>query len=207
MNKDDEQVLVVPNIHRYDGFIPVDGVRNFDIVIRQASSFMRRGDVENDPSFQQIIPYTIIYCEDKVLLYKRGIDSGEERLTHLYSIGIGGHVNITDDTCNLNIPLTIFTALERELNEELGIVIDEDILSLYPSGFICSDKDEVSSVHLGIVFKAVISKEVYDKILNEKGVIENISLVSPHELDEYNLEDWSEIIVPHSQTGAFMDIK
>ncbi len=59
--------------------------------------FMPRPQAEKDPSFKQLIPYVIMTCDGKYLSYVRGKRAGETRLVAKRSIGIGGHINPTDD--------------------------------------------------------------------------------------------------------------
>jgi predicted NUDIX family phosphoesterase len=68
----------------------------YDFMTRLLSQrdFLKRGDMEVDPSYQQPIPYTIIWNpkEEKLIAYKRSSDeavSGENRLYGKWSIGVG----------------------------------------------------------------------------------------------------------------------
>jgi len=47
---------------------------------------------------KQIIPYALVAFENKVLHYVRGKKAGEQRLVAKGSIGIGGHMNDTDES-------------------------------------------------------------------------------------------------------------
>ena len=68
------------------------------ILSRGNNFFLPRGRAENDPSHKQIIPYVLLAHGDKVLFYVRGKKAGEQRLVAKGSIGIGGHMNETDES-------------------------------------------------------------------------------------------------------------
>ncbi|HEV1996767.1 MAG TPA: hypothetical protein VGR61_01365, partial [Candidatus Dormibacteraeota bacterium] len=92
-----EEVLVVPRAlvfpdGAWHGFIDADLDRYLEIISAKFE-FKRRGDVEEDPGFQQIIPYVVFRHGDRYFLTKRLKESSEKRLRHLYSLGIGGHIN------------------------------------------------------------------------------------------------------------------
>src|ERR1700739_4191728 len=64
---------------------------------RENNFFAARSSAETDPNLKQIIPYAILVSDGKVLRYKRGKKSGEQRLVAKGSIGIGGHMNDHDE--------------------------------------------------------------------------------------------------------------
>ena len=65
---------------------------------RGSNLFLPRAQAENDPTHKQIIPYAIIAHNDTVLHYVRGKKAGEQRLVAKGSIGIGGHMNDSDES-------------------------------------------------------------------------------------------------------------
>src|ERR1700732_5004365 len=95
-----EEVLVVPREEifpdgAWHGFIDTEPERYLSI-IAERRQFRPRGEVENDPEFQQIIPYVVFRHDDRYFLPRRLKQSSEKRLRHLYSLGIGGHINRED---------------------------------------------------------------------------------------------------------------
>src|SRR5262249_61856216 len=66
------------------------------MLARQNNFFTPRSSAETDPSLKQIIPYSILRSAGKILRYKRGKKSGEQRLVAKGSIGIGGHMDDKD---------------------------------------------------------------------------------------------------------------
>jgi len=79
----------------------------------------RRG--EHDPTHKQIIPYAVIAHHDRVLYYVRGKKSGEQRLVAKGSIGIGGHMNDSDESLFAWDEQAYRAGVEREVNEEIQI--------------------------------------------------------------------------------------
>ena len=95
-----EDVLVVPRADifpdgAWHGFIDEAPERYLEIVAAR-HEFRPRGEVEEDPDYQQIIPYIVFRHEDRYLLTRRLKQSSEKRLRHLYSLGVGGHINRED---------------------------------------------------------------------------------------------------------------
>src|SRR5512140_2037764 len=101
-----ERVLVVPTelFHRlgyFQGF-SADIDRYLAGLLSPAhTSYRPRGEVEQDPSFKQLIPYVIFRHTDaqgrpSVFQYTRGKGMGEGRLHSKRSVGIGGHISLCD---------------------------------------------------------------------------------------------------------------
>ena len=60
--------------------------------------FLPRPQAEINPAYKQIIPYALIAFENRLAYYVRGKKAGEQRLVAKGSIGIGGHMNETDES-------------------------------------------------------------------------------------------------------------
>jgi predicted NUDIX family phosphoesterase len=194
MSKEDEMILCIKN----PGF---DGVlrEKLDLdEIEGDTGFYRRGDVENDPSLRQIIPYLIIRdCKGHVLTYKRGEGGGEDRLHNLYSYGIGGHVNVSDADGDPESAMEIvFNCIERELDEELGLSAEDDLSNAKMTGVISLNESMVDKVHLGLVCVLDIKEGSLSKLNAEEGVCTAVSFKSFDELKELNLENWSRAFLP-----------
>jgi predicted NUDIX family phosphoesterase len=150
-------VLVVPRsaLLRGDDFI---GVRTGEVGpfrerIRAHGSFQRRGDVEDDTSLKQIIPYVVVRRGGDIFLFQRTDQGGDARLHHLYSIGVGGHINRSD----VGDRDPVDTGLEREIEEELdfsGPRCTELV------GVLNDERNAVSQVHFGLVYVARTDAEV-----------------------------------------------
>jgi predicted NUDIX family phosphoesterase len=145
----DEQILVVP---RGDLFwngafrgVSADGLEEYLARIRRSSIFRRRGDVEDDPSLKQIIPYLVVRSGDRYMLIRRTRAGNEQRLHDLYSIGVGGHI-AKEDVDGADDVIT--AGLRRELEEELTI---DGEWSARPVGVLNDDANAVGQVHFGLV--------------------------------------------------------
>jgi predicted NUDIX family phosphoesterase len=144
-----ERVLCV---HREDVFPdgPWDGISSDRLaevrrVIGERSFFMPRRDVEEDPSYQQIIPYMVFRHGDRYFLTRRLKASSEKRLRHLYSLGVGGHIN-PGDVANGD---PVSDGMRREWEEE---VVYAGAFDARPLGLIHEESAPVGRVHLGVVF-------------------------------------------------------
>lgn len=152
----DEQILVVPTevFHRlghFQGFSPDAEVYLAELLKPEHVSFRPRGEMEQDPSFKQLIPYCILrYTSEEgvesLFEYTRGTGQGEGRLHRKRSIGIGGHISALDAAGSNGDPYR--TGMRRELDEE--IIIDTPFCE-HCVGLINDDESEVGRVHLGIV--------------------------------------------------------
>jgi len=109
-----------------------------------------RGEVEQDPSVKQWIPYVILRRGDGcVACYPR--QGTEARLHGLWSVGIGGHVNTVDHAADTqwDWQSALISGLRREVEEEApGIAVDGVPHCL---GVINEDSTSVGSVHIGLV--------------------------------------------------------
>ncbi len=155
--------------------------------------FMLRSQAEADPSFKQLIPYVIMACGGKYLSYVRGTRAGETRLVGNRSIGIGGHINPTDDMPLFNVDFyeTYLTAVEREVAEEVSVETKhtDRIVAL-----LNDESNEVGSVHLGIVHYWVLDEP---KVTKREQMITQMAFMTPAELQKLRdtMETWSGICV------------
>jgi predicted NUDIX family phosphoesterase len=194
----DEEVLVVParlldQLGHFSGFQPQVDRYLPALFDRANQSFRPRSQVEDDPSFKQLIPYVILECSDvnatKIFQYTRGKGQGEKRLHALRSIGIGGHISV-DDASGDDWYLT---GMQRELTEEVKIECGGQQKIV---GLIYDDTSEVGRVHLGIVH---IMQLHSCKVSSAEDELE-FSGFQPidtirSELDRY--ETWSQLCIKH----------
>ena len=149
-----ERVLVVPtqllhNLGYFQGF-SADADRYLDeLQSPRNASYRQRSEMEQDPSFKQLIPYVIFRHTDRsgrvsIFHYTRGVGQGEARLHRKRSVGIGGHICVDD--AGTQDPYS--KGMQRELDEE---VIIETPYRERCVGLINDDQTEVGKVHLGVV--------------------------------------------------------
>ncbi len=149
-----EHVLVIPRL-ALDGFLPFRGFRLAESTDLAAwapqCSFKLRAPMENDKSYKQIIPYIVLRSQGQAFRYWRTKRGGEDRLHHMYSIGVGGHINPRDENLFTDQHERLEEAAMRELREE--IEFDQPVeLSLV--GLLNDDEVEVGQYHLGVVYEA-----------------------------------------------------
>jgi len=161
------------------------------ILSRGNNFFIPRQQAENDPAHKQIIPYALIAFERTVLHYVRGKKAGEQRLVAKGSIGIGGHMNETDESLFAMDEAAYRTGVEREVNEEIKIdtPFEDRIVAL-----LNDDSTEVGRVHLGVVH---IFKLKEPKVQKREAMITGLSFLTREELiaRRESLESWSQICI------------
>jgi len=192
----DEQVLVIERrtleqVGMFQG-ITLDIDRYLRaIFVSEVPRFMQRSQAEKDPTFKQLIPYVILRCQGKYLSYVRGRRAGEARLVGRRSIGLGGHINPSDDLplFNSDFGEAYRTAVEREVAEEVHIDADheESIVAL-----VNDDSTEVGQVHLGVVHLWELAAPAVTK---REQMITQMAFAGPGELREarHTFETWSQL--------------
>lgn len=169
--------------------------------IHQAFTTRRRGNVEDDPSFKQLIPYVILTQDDRIFTYERLTGGGEARLFHKRSIGVGGHMNpIPEDSIHhLDFGHNLYENMWRELNEEL-VIAGAEGKQAECLGLINDEQTDVNAVHLGLLYRldlpknATVSIRETDKL--EGSWLTANELKTPLMLN--TLEDWSKLAVLHA---------
>jgi predicted NUDIX family phosphoesterase len=202
----DELVLAIPTDEFWDlitykekGLI--NGNRAVLKKIVQNSLIRKRNELEEDPSFKQIISYAIISHQEpecsgirqsqSFLLFKRTSKQTEKRLHNKFSLGAGGHMNPGNPKESKEQYL--IDELKRELFEEVKLLngcLIEDIEFI---GFLNDDTIPVGRFHIGLLYNIHVSnKDVYinepDKMTAEW--IEENNLAEFYE----GMETWSRIV-------------
>lgn len=189
----DELVWVTPRAV-FDDWISFRGFRSSDQPPPSAwldeARFLPRAAMEQDPSYKQLVPYIVLRAGDLVFRYWRTKKSGESRLHHLYSIGIGGHINPLDDNLFSAGDDLMLEAALRELNEELRL---SEAPRLAMAGFINDDDTEVGRVHLGVVFEARLSAPEVE--INEQALGRGEWRPLHQLLDDVEYESWSRFVI------------
>lgn len=199
MSKFDEQIIVVSRELLFDneknafnGFLSKNDGQGEEIFNTFKNyEVKRRGDMEEDPSYKQLISYCLLENEnDEILVYQRLSGGGEERLHGQSSVGVGGHMNNVVGADSINEVLRVNA--QRELNEEVGLSEDRSQNMEY-IGFINDDTNAVGKVHIGVVFKIKVKSS--DVEVRETDTLK-INWVSQDEINDLNhLESWSALIL------------
>lgn len=190
-----EHVLVVPTLlfHEvgyFEGFNPNVDQYLSTLLNPAHMSYRPRNEVEEDPSFKQLIPYCIFRCEGRIFHYTRGKLQGEGRLHSKRSVGIGGHISSED---RLDAETRYFEAMHREIEEEVYLETGHRDRCV---GLINDDATEVGRVHLGIVH--IFDLDAPKVRPREESILE-AGFASPSELvrDRDRFESWSQICLDH----------
>lgn len=159
-------------------------------LLRENGEFRVRKELENDPSYKQIIAQVILRYKDKYFLHRQ-VKRNEERLNSLCPLPLGGHIEEVDS----NSDDILETALERELHKEVDL--KSNIISKNYLGLIyLEDDNPVNLVHVGFVY--IFDLDGVDVHVKEEG-LEDIGFVSLDYLktNSEKLTYWSRIIIYH----------
>ena len=196
-----EQVLVIrrelfEQLGAFQGVRAASAAEAAPFWKRENNFFLLREKAEQDPQFKQIIPYAVFYYEGRVLHYVRGGTSGEKRLIAKGSIGIGGHINDTDESLFAFDEAAYHAAVRREISEELQIEAPwtEQIVAL-----LNDDSTEVGRVHLGIVHFARLTSTA---IRPAEKAIARLEFLGRQGIEKALpfMETWSQLLVNHWDT-------
>jgi predicted NUDIX family phosphoesterase len=197
----EERVLVVPTprfhaLGHFQGFSSEMNRYLPALLEGDDLSYRPRGEMEQDPSFKQLIPYMLFRYIDSegvehLFQYTRGGGQGEKRLHAKRSVGVGGHISIEDSQAKATSHDVYREGMRRELEEE--VILDCEYREECV-GLINDDETPVGQVHLGVVHlcdvvqPAVRPRE--DDIL-EAGFLPVREILAA--LDGF--ESWSQIVV------------
>lgn len=186
-----ENVMVVPRPvlfgeGEWQGFLDQDLEQLLERV-RNGFRFRPRREVEEDPSQPQVIPYLVFRHRDRYFLTHRLRRSSERRLRHLYSLGVGGHIN-PEDVEGARDPIEV--GLRREWEEEVAYTgaFEHRLI-----GAINDTSTEVGRVHVGLIF--LVEGDCADIAIREvdklKGALLTVDEMRSYYLD---MESWSQLI-------------
>jgi len=194
-SKNAERVLVVPGaeldrLGRFQGFCPEAERYLSALLIPEMMEYLPRFEVEENPSFKQLIPYVIFRCGDAVFCYTRGKTQGEARLHWLRSLGVGGHVS-EDDAGGQKHRAAYESALWRELDEEVEVASPGRMRLV---GLINDDATAVGQVHLGVVHLYELERP--DVVPREEGLAggEFLEIATIWTIRQ-EFETWSQICI------------
>ena len=213
MDKNDEMILVFnkevfESIGLIDDMLEVDVLaplskEDYEYMIsllndmwETGGSVQRRGDMEEDMTYLQPIPYTVIKQGDKYFTYTRLGGGGESRLHGKSSAGLGGHANDIEYAWNFEHLLAVNNS--RELEEEVFIRDEngEEISSHYElakdsviTGLMYNQNTEVDSLHLGVL-NIISIPEDWTVEPKETDTLEG-KFLTKEEIQELDLENWT----------------
>ena len=120
---------------------------------------------------------------------QRRTKQSEQRLHNKLSVGVGGHLERTQDLEGQDDPVEL--GMRRELNEEIETSVDGQIEYL---GLLNDDTNEVGRVHLGVVYRASVKPE--ETVVRETEKMEgDFWSIEQLEQEWDRLESWSRIVL------------
>lgn len=158
-----------------------------------------RDEAETDYDHKQLVVYVVFRSNNLILTYKRTPKTEEARLKNLYSIGVGGHVNIHDmKQVNLfdlkEVKDVLMESVSREIREEVKI---NSRVKKTPEliGFINDDSNDVGKVHFGVVWMVELDEPKVSPT-QEKG-IGDFNFVDIQSLSgrKQEFEGWSQLLI------------
>jgi predicted NUDIX family phosphoesterase len=196
----EEKILVVPtklfhDLGHFQGFSP-DIDRYWPQLLEgEHVEYRPRGEMEDDPSFKQLIPYVLFQWTDSagghhLFEYLRGSGQGERRLHAKRSVGVGGHISTLDADAGTSHDAYL-EGMARELAEEV-VVNARHLTNIV--GLINDDETPVGRVHLGVVHIAQLQEprvEPREADILEARFTPVAELLS--RLEEF--ESWSQIAI------------
>ncbi|MCY7418837.1 MAG: hypothetical protein LH650_10130 [Chloroflexi bacterium] len=161
------------------------GVTDVLDAVTSHGSYRVRAEVEDDPSFQQLIPYVVVTDGPDVFLMRRLHAGADTRLHDRFSIGVGGHIGVDDGG--------ISGGLVREWSEELVADWTPDFVAL---GLLNDDTDPVGRVHLGVVYQVEAAGRAL--AIRETHKLEG-AFAATADIDALGerLETWSRLCLDH----------
>ncbi len=169
--------------------IRTSGMADVLAAVSSHGSYRVRAEVEDDPSFQQLIPYVVVTDGPLVFLMRRLRAGADTRLHDRYSIGVGGHVGPDDGGLD--------GGLVREWSEELVADWTPDFV---PIGVLNDDTDPVGRVHLGVVYQVEAAGRAV--AIRETHKLEGV-FAATADIDALGerLETWSRSCLDHLMAG------
>lgn len=178
------------------GFVPMSERRAALVLERAGLWFGPRAELENEEGFRQIIPYVVLQVGSHLVRYTRTRSGKEARLHDLVSIGLGGHVDLSDVvTRDSRIDLlgTLGRAAKREVSEEVGNLKVEHMRWI---GMLVDDTTAVGRVHVGFVALWRLGEAPNRRPEEAIGGLET-EAIADLEANLDRLETWSAMLLPY----------
>lgn len=156
----------------------------------------KRAGLESNIMFRQILPYILIECNGKLFTYQRSKGIGEDRLLGKVSVGLGGHIDLTDieygkETGILGWEDTYNMALVRELMEEIlptNVAGELSLVEIAPGVWNnTADGLKVLEMYRSAVGEAIIP---HAEKINAEGGVEQYHLGCPY-IFSVDSENWT----------------
>lgn len=195
----DEQVMVLPKqivdeviLNGRTGFV-IDFNEDLAKIINENAYFIPRYLSDYNPEEVEVIPYVFILNSNGETFFYERVNNSDSRGNNKVSLGIGGHVNIEQNS--ISMMDIIYKSAERELNEEVGgaQLFSDDGKFIF--ALIRDLSDSFNMDHLGLVciaFRDDIAEMSEDK-LKAIGYFHDNEIRNSYLYER--LEVWSKLIV------------
>jgi len=200
MKKEDQLIMAVEKeklfeSNYFQGFLPSKKI-DFLTRILKNYKYIKRKEAEESPQYKQPIGYIVLKDkkESKIFAYQRAVknkDITEKRLKGMWSFGIGGHIDKTDDKEKDPIKASVL----REIDEE--VKIKGGIVELKLIGYINDDSNSVGRVHFGLLYLAKTKGDIIPTAPEIKeGELREIKEIREIVKNrDYEMEEWSKIVL------------
>ena len=205
-----ENVLVAPKDELekwvYGDYVAFDD-RKFSEMYCSVCRFLDRKKAEIDDSVKQFVTFTLVFYQNKILIYRRGkFTTASEALRGQMSVGFGGHVNDLDFDLFSRGSDALRANAARELQEELffdDIYRDRNDAMDRTSilGYVNVDESSDAEHHIAVL----VAFKHKDASLPKKGELsinqlEWLDLTRPlNDLSDFDL--WSGMILRNIYQG------
>lgn len=188
-------IMVVQSSDLYDKntplwFLDKDYAKRFLEIILEKHEFKQRWPMEEDTSWQQPIPYVLLYNPQlkKYVGYKRSSKTEkywENRLYGKWSLWVGGHIEEDEK----NSPNPIEETARREIEEEIWLTKDT-ISGMQLLWAIRDHSTDVARHHIWFVYLAQTNIDLVEIVDWE---LEKVFFLSADEIDEILNDDSAEM--------------
>lgn len=201
-----EQVLCISRTN-YTGSLSFQGIGRvgtndpFSFLTKYAA-YLPRSVAETRDDYKQVITYTVIQHQSKILSFRRGLyNRAANFLRGAQCIGFGGHVNESDHSLFSFADSGIRENAAREISEELMLPGGRPLIqpsSLEYLGILNDDSSDVGVRHLAVVLRYYVDDwQRWRKVSRGEASINRIRWLDTVE-DPINLSDfeyWSQLVV------------
>ena len=196
MTTQTEKILVIPSAN----LNKIISLSHLKYYVNTDGRYNPRDVMETNTNFVQIIPYIVCTSGDNIFVYERLKKGTEARLHNLFSIGVGGHVDLDEDYWEgASTWASVESCAYRELVDELTIGErtdtvgkDSEVIVNFTDHIIYDPSNSVGQVHLGVVCTADLSHrsvhvQEIEKLKGEFHSIDKVRSMLP------SMENWSKI--------------
>ncbi len=202
-----EMVLCVPK-SVYQGFLQYQGIGHTSppnpiVKLKDSeTTYLHRSAAETDDSYKQVITYTVIQYQSKILTFRRGLYNRTAKfLRGAQCVGFGGHVNEDDRDLFSFDDLGIRQNAAREISEELMLpkgrpIVDPNELEFL--GILNDDSSDVGIRHVAVVLRYWVNDwSQWKSVGRGEASMNKIkwldTLKEPINLSEF--EYWSQLVI------------